>query len=210
MVRHLAVVLAGVTAVVILVSAIAAGPVAAAGRNGSQRVTDSKDGFSLVLPSTWTQVSLSGSDIGAIIGSASKVASLNQTALSDAEGAAKQGLKFFALSSQSEDGGAFDPNVNVGVYQGTTSTSLLDAQIKLQLAELGAKQVATRKVHFPIGTVIEGSYSVPSQSIGKLYGTQVYAMHNGRTYIITFSTADPSYLAETVATIMPTWRFTSG
>jgi len=32
------------------------------------RVTDSNDGFSVVLPQDWDQVSLSGSDIGAIIG----------------------------------------------------------------------------------------------------------------------------------------------
>ena len=70
------------------------------------RVTDSTDGFSVVLPQGWNQVSLSGSDIGAIIGDAHKAAPrINQSAISDVQAAAKQGLKFFAVSSAGEYAG---------------------------------------------------------------------------------------------------------
>jgi hypothetical protein len=180
----------------------------AASASPGQRVTDAKDGFSLVLPPGWSEVSLNSSDIGAMLGNASKAGlKLNQAAISDAQGAAKQGLKFFAISSAIENGGAFYPNVNVGVYPGTLSQSLLDAQVKLELTQVGAKQIHTRVVHFPFGSAVEGTYALLSTQ-GTLHGAQIYVSHGGNTYIVTFSAADPGYLTKSVTKVMPTWRFT--
>jgi len=173
------------------------------------RVTDSTDGFSVVLPQGWDQVSLSGSDIGAIIGDAHKAApAFNQSAISDAQAAAKQGLKFFAVSSAGEYGGSFFPNMNVGVYPGSLSTALLDAQVKIQLAQTGVENTTTKTAHFAFGSAIVGTYDIAATGGATLYGTQFYAPHAGDTYIVTFTDANQSKGTRAAGAAMASWRYT--
>lgn len=180
----------------------------ASGATGS-RVTDSTDRFSVVLPQGWDQVSLSGSDIGAIVGNAHKAApGFSQSAISDAQSAAKQGLKFFAVSSAGEYGGSFFANMNVGVYPGSLSTSLLDAQVKIQLAQTGVKNIKTKTAKFAFGSAIEGTYNIAATGGATLYGTQFYAPHAGNIYIVTFTDANRSQGAKSAAAAMGSWRFT--
>ena len=172
-------------------------------------MTDSTDGFSVVLPQGWDQVSLSGSDIGAIIGDAHKAApGFNQSAISDAQAAAKQGLKFFAVSSAGEYGGSFFPNMNVGVYPGSLSTALLDAQVKIQLAQTGVKNIKTKTAHFAFGSAIVGTYNIAATGGATLYGTQFYAPHAGDIYIVTFTDANQSKGTKAAAAAMASWRYT--
>jgi hypothetical protein len=176
---------------------------------GGSRVTDSTDGFSVVLPHGWEQVSLSGSDIGAIVGDAHKAApGFNQSAISDAQAAAKQGLKFFAVSSVAEYNGSFFPNMNVGVYQGSLSTALLDAQVKIQLAQTGVKNIKTKTTHFAFGSAIEGTYDIGATGGATLYGTQFYAPHAGNIYIVTFTDANHSNGTKNAAATMASWHYT--
>jgi hypothetical protein len=175
----------------------------------SSRATDSTDGFSVVLPQGWNQVSLSSNDIGAIVGNAHKAApGFNQSAISDAQTAAKQGLKFFAVSSASEYSGTFFPNMNVGVYPGSLSNALLDAQVKIQLAQTGVKNIKTKTVKFAGGSAIQGTYNIAATGGATLYGTQFYAPHAGNIYIVTFTDANRSQGAKSAAAAMASWRFT--
>jgi hypothetical protein len=190
------------------VSVVTAFPAAAA---TGTRVTDSQDGFSLVLPSSWVQVSLNGNDIGAILGNAHKAApGFNQAVTGDAQRAAKQGFKFFAVAAVGEYGGAFYPNVNVGVYPGSLSTALLDAQVKIQLTQTGVKNIKTKSAHFASGPAIEATYNIAATGGATLYGTQFYAPHAGNTYIVTFTDANKSSGAKIAAAAVSSWRYAKG
>jgi len=179
-------------------------PAAAAG----PRVTDAQDGFSLILPAQWHQVSLSGSDVGALLGNAAQDdKSIDQTAIQQALNGAKKGLKFFAFSSTPEDNGTFFPNMNVGVYQGSASTSLLDAQAKIELNQIGAHSIRVRQVSFPSGRAVEATYTLPLNASTTVYGTQVYNEHGGSVFISTFTAGEKSVETKAAATVMPSWRF---
>ena len=69
--------------------------------------------------------------------------------------------------------------MNVGVYPGSLSTALLDAQVKIQLAQTGVKNIKTKTAHFAFGSAIEGTYNIAATGGATLYGTQFYAPHAG-------------------------------
>jgi hypothetical protein len=167
------------------------------------RTNVTKYGISFVLPKGWTQVSLSPGDIGGMLGKASnESASMKSFLTSQALAAAKQGLKFFAISP----GG--NANVNTGIYSGTSSLDALDVSAKLGVTSIGGKNVDTRRVHFGFGNAIEATYILPLKSpSAPVHGTQFYVAHNGRTYITTFSSGVETVEANAASIMMPTWRF---
>jgi hypothetical protein len=175
-----------------------------------QRVTDAKDGFSVVLPPGWAQVSLNSGDLGAILGSAGKDGlKLNSSLMSQIQSQAGTHIKFFAVSSALEDGGAFDPNMNVVVYPGTESLSLLSAQTKIGFASAGAKGVTTRRIHLARGPALLTTYWIPSTQGTAVYGTQVDSTHHGKTYIVSFSDETPSGSRRSESTMMSSWTYLS-
>ena len=180
-------------------------PGAAAG----SRVTDAPDGFSLILPGRWHEVALSGSDIGALLGNAAKDdKAIDQAAVQQALNEEKKGLKFFAFSSTPEDNGNFFPNMNVGIYQGSAPASLLDAQAKIELTQIGAHAIRVTQVSYPSGRAVEATYTIALNPTTTLYGTQVYTEHAGSVYIATFTAGEKAVEARAAATVMPSWRFT--
>jgi hypothetical protein len=198
--RTRALVVAGscVTASLLAVSTAPAG--AAAG----SRTDDVKDGMSFILPTGWAQVSLDSSDIGALIGTASKASADLKSALSaQAKSFAEKGIKFFAVSPGAT------ANVNVGIYDATAPLSELDVQTKLGLTSIGATNLHTKEAHFRFGWSIEATYMVVITSASTpVYGTQFYASHGGRTFITTFSSQVKSLESRAASAMMPTWRFT--
>jgi hypothetical protein len=167
------------------------------------RTNVAKYGISFVLPNGWTQVSLSPGDIGGMLGKASsESAGMKSFLTSQALAAAKQGLKFFAISP----GG--NANVNTGIYSGASSLDELDVSAKLGVTSIGGKNVTTRRVHFGFGNAIEATYLLPLKSpSAPVHGTQFYVAHDGHTYITTFSSAVEAVEANAASAMMPTWRF---
>ncbi len=170
----------------------------------STRTNVAKYGISFDLPKNWTQVSLSPSDIGGLLGSASKAnAKLKSFLATQAAAAAKKGLKFFAVNP----GGS--ASVNIGVFGGAGSVAELDAAAKLGMSSIGATQVQTKVVHFKFGSAIQVTYELPVAGSTTVYGTQFYASHKNKSYITTFSSQDRAVEKAAASTMMPTWRFSS-
>jgi hypothetical protein len=189
------------------VSVLAALP--AAGASG-HRINESKYGFSLVLPAGWNQVSLTGSDLGSIIGSGKSYANLKSVLTSEATSAASKGLKFFAVSPQGD--GSFVPNINVGIFKGSGSLSSLNAQVKATWTQAGAKHLSTKVVHLSFGSAVQGTYELVSatspSSTPPVWETQVYSPHKGQVFITTFSASTKPAVQLTAAVVMSNWRFT--
>ncbi len=146
---------------------------------------------------------MSGDDVGALIGSASKVDPTIKASLSaQAESYAKKGLKFFAVGPGDE------ANVNIGIFDTALPIAQLQVQVKLALGSIGGKNIHIKKTHFSFGSAVTGTYTVPLATGSSVYGTQVYASHGGRTYIVTFSGGKKSVEAAASVSMMRTWQFT--
>jgi hypothetical protein len=197
---------------VVSATIVGASLAASASASSGQRITDAKDGFSIVLPPGWGQVSLNGNDLGAVFGNAAKSGiKVNSSLLSEAKNAAAAHMKFIAVSSAVEDGGEFSPNMNVVVVPGTESTSLLSAQAKIGLTQLGARGVTTRHIQLGTGPALLATYSIPSTQAGAtaINGAQVYAAHHGKTYIVSFTDATRSGSMHSESVMMSSWRYPS-
>jgi hypothetical protein len=174
-----------------------------AGASTGSRISDPQYGMSFTLPNEWNQVSLDGSDVGALLGTASKEdPSLNAALTAEATSFAEKGLKFFAVSP----GDA--ANVNVGIFKGAAvPVGQLDAEVKLTIASFGGKNIHAKEIHHSYGWTVAGTYTLPLAN-GTVYGTQVYASHDGRTYVVTFSGRAKSLEAGAASSMMRSWRFT--
>ncbi len=183
---------------------VAAGPAGAA----NSRITDAKDGFSLVLPQGWTQVSLSKSDIGTIGASAKNYASLQPLLTQQATSAAAKGLKFFAVAP-GQINGQFVPNINVGLFKDSGSLGALQTDINSIWSKAGAKGLKIKQVRLTYGKAVEGTYELVSKtSSPSIWETQVYSPHKGQVYIATFSATTQPAVELTAAVVMSTWKFT--
>jgi hypothetical protein len=200
------------TAALVLATALSlplpASASASAATATSNRVTNTKYGFTFKLPVGWREVPLNSKDLSAILGQAAKASpSLKKSLTDQVQGAASKGLKVFAFSSIPE-GGNFFPNLNVGVYNSAPSLSAIDAQAKIELTSSGGTAITTKSVHLALGPALQASYTLPL-STTTIYGTQDYVVHGGRTYIITFSATEKPVEANAAMTTMTSWRFKS-
>ena len=194
------------TVMITALPASAASAATASAKATGNRVTSTKYGFTFLLPKGWNEVALTGKDVGALMGAASKASSSLKKALtSQVQSAASKGLKVFAISSTAENG-SFFPNVNVGIYNGTTSVANMDVQAKIQLTTAGAKDIKTKNVHFKFGNALEANYAIPTTG-STVFETQVYAFHGGQTFITTFSAVKQSVEVNAASTVMPSWQF---
>jgi hypothetical protein len=161
---------------------------------GATTVKATQYGFSFSLPPKWTQIPLDSSDIGAIIGQATKSdPSLKNVLDQQAVQASKKGLKVFAVGPVSN---GFFPNLNIGITSttavptGSAFISLMSADVKITLAEAGATQVKVGSHHLSLGQVVQVSYQV-RLSLGSkavsVHGLQFYAEHGTHLYVITIS-----------------------
>ena len=104
---------------------------------------------------------------------------------------------------------SFFPNMNVGVYPGSLSTALLDAQVKIQLAQTGVKNIKTKTAHFAFGSAIVGTYNIAATGGATLYGTQFYAPHAGEHLHRDVHRRQPvKGNEEPPAAAMASWRYT--
>ena len=187
-------------------SVLGALPAAAA---GGHRVTDAKDGFSLVLPPGWNQVTLSGPHAGTLVGVPKVDANIKAVLTTEAKNAASKGLKFYAVAL-SQLNGSFLPVINVGSFAGAGTRAVLDPEIRGFLSEAGASNVRIQNVRLRLGKAVEGTYELVSKSPSSppVWETQVYAPHAGRVYVATFSALTQPAEELMAAVVMESWRFT--
>jgi hypothetical protein len=102
-------------------------------------------------------------------------------------------LKVFAVGPVSN---GFFPNLNIGVTPttgvptGSAFISAMSADVKITLAEAGAKQVKVGSPHLPLGRVVQVSYEVQLKSgshSASVRGLQFYTEHGTHLYVITIS-----------------------
>jgi hypothetical protein len=180
--------------------------VPAAANPPGHRVNDAKDGFSLVLPPGWNQVSLSGPNVGSLIG-VTNVPSVIQTELTT-EAKKDAATKFFAVAL-SQLNGSFLPVIIVGSFKGSGSRAILDPEIKGFISESGGTNAKVKNVHLPFGQAVEGTYELFANSTTSppVFETQVFAPHGGRIYDATFSALTEPAVELTAAVVMDSWRF---
>jgi hypothetical protein len=181
---------------------------------GAATVKEAQYGFSFSLPPKWTQIPLDSSDIGAIIGQATKSdPSLKNVLDQQALQASKKGLKVFAVGPVSN---GFFPNLNIGVTSTTTAPtgsafiSLMSAEVKITLAEAGATQVTVGSPHLPMGQVVQVSYEVQLKMGGRavsVHGLQFYAEHGAHLYVITISGTTLAEDKSTAHVVETTWHW---
>jgi len=193
----------GLTALA-LAAATATTPAGAA----QSRITDAKDGFSLILPKGWNQVSLRKSNIGTLDKSAADYAALKPLLTQQAASAAAKGLKFFAVAP-GQANGQFVPNINVGLFKSNGTLRALQSDVNSIWTKAGAAGLKTKQVRLTFGKAVEGTYELVSKtSAPSIWETQVYAPHKGHVYIATFSATTQPAVELTAAVVMATWKFT--
>jgi hypothetical protein len=179
-----------------------------AGATGGHRVTDSKDGFLLVLPPGWNQIALTGSKVGSLLGAGPEDPSIKAILAPQAQSAAAKGLKFYAVAL-SQLNGTFLPVINVGIFKGSGSKKILDPEVKGFAAEAGGSSITVKNVTLRLGPAVETTYVLVSKSGSPaVWETQVYAPHSGKIYVATFSALTQPAVELTAAVVMGSWRFT--
>jgi hypothetical protein len=157
---------------------------------GTTKVVMSKYGFSVSLPAGWQQVKLTTAGINKMAHALNKLdPTLGSQFSSQQEQATIRKLQLFAIGAP--QGGTL-PNLNVlvqtpqGLPSGQSFLSQAQPLMKNGLESEGFKDVTTSIVHLPLGSAVEGTYSLPSSSETV---TQLYISHKSRLYIVTFSPA---------------------
>jgi hypothetical protein len=183
----------------------------AAANAPGHRVADAKDGFSLVLPPGWNQVSLSGSTVGNLIGVSNVDPAIKAALTQQAQSDVARNLKFFAVAL-TQLNGTFLPAIIVGTFIQPPKHPDLKTEMKGFFSVEHASQVKIKNVHLRLGKAVEGTYLLTSNSAGSLpdWETQVYALHAGRVYVATFSALTQPAVELTAAVVMDSWRFTKG
>jgi hypothetical protein len=204
----LALMVAGMAATTSVLTAIPVVPAAATATPG-HRVADAKDGFSLVLPPGWNQVSLSGSTVGNLIGVSNVDPAIKSALATQAQSDVARNLKFFAVAL-TQLNGTFLPAIIVGTFIQPAKHPDLKTEMKGFFSVEHASQVKIKNVHLHLGKAVEGTYLLTSNSSGSLpvWETQVYALHAGRVYVATFSALTQPAVELTAAVVMDSWRFT--
>jgi hypothetical protein len=175
----------------LLVAGAAQGTAAsAASAGGTTKVVVTKYGFAVTLPAGWQRVTLTKAGIAKMAQRIDKVdPTLGSQVSSQSAQATIRRTSLYAIGTP--EGGIL-PNMNVlvqsaaGLPSGSAFFSSGQSAIKSAMQQEGFSHVTTTVVHIPFGSVIEASYSVPNVSVAV---TQLYALHKGQLYTITFSPA---------------------
>ena len=166
------------------------------------RVVEARYGFSLSLPAGWQQVQLTKAGVNKMVQRLEKLdPKMSALVGSQSEQATIRRLQLYAIGPPQ---GSTLPNINVLVQSppdlpsGASFLSQAEPLMKSELQSAGFKQVMTSIVHLPLGSAVEGQYSVPGVSD---VITQLYISHGSRLYIVTFSSASVA------AQIENTWHW---
>jgi hypothetical protein len=185
-----------------IVAVASAGASSASTPTSTTRVVEARYGFSLSLPAGWQQVQLTKAGVNKMVQRLEKLdPKMSGLVGSESEQATIRRLQLYAIGPPQ---GSTLPNINVLVQSpqdlpsGASFLSQAEPLMKSELQSAGFKQVTTSIVHLPLGSAVEGQYSLPS-SLGAV--TQLYISHRSRLYIVTFSSSSVA------AQIENTWHW---
>lgn len=188
---------------------------ACGGQAAAATVTDAQYGFAFSLPTGWVRVPLNGSTINKVLSSVSKASpTLAKALTSEVAQATKQHLKVLAIGPAT---GSFFPNLNIGVEAAPSALSgplLLSAmvtEVKSSLSDLGVlHNLSVSTVTLPIGRAVEASYILPLKpgATDLADGVQIYIVHGGRLYVVTFTAKSQHVNASTAHVVETSWHWT--
>ena len=124
--------------------------------------------------------------------------------LDQATAAFEQGATLVAFDVDRD----FSSNVNVASFPGEAPLSLLEEQATAQLEALGGTVVSTEPLRVPAGDALRIEYhldvAAPDGSSVPADGVQYYVVADGRTHVVTVTTADE--VGPLAATMINTFR----
>ena len=194
----------------VLVAAVLLLGEAGAGASSGTVIKEPQYGFSFHLPANWKQVPLDGSDITALLNSASHDDPTLANALSSevTSGAAK-GMKVFAIGPLA---GSTVPNVNVivtsaaGAPSGRAFAQGAVAEAKIEFTQIGASHLKTSTVNNHLGFVAEATYQLNLKSSTE-FGAQFYLRHGANVEIVTITTSSHTATGSNAQFILNSWRW---
>ena len=194
---------------VLLAAVLVLGETGASASSGTV-LKEPQYGFSFQLPANWKQVPLDGSDVTALLNSASHDDPTLANALSSevTSGAAK-GMKVFAIGPLA---GSTVPNVNVivtssaGAPTGRAFAQAAVAEAKIEFTQIGASHLKTSTVNNHLGSAAEATYQLNLKSSTE-FGEQFYLRHGANVEIVTITTSSHAATGSNAQFIMNSWRW---
>lgn len=174
-------------------------------------VREPQYGFTFSLPGGWKQVPLNGSDISALIKSAThNDPSLASALDSQITSEASKGMKVFAIGPVS---GSVASNVNVIVTtpggfipSGAEFAREAVAEAKIEMSQIGATHVKGSAVKNELGNVAAVTYALTLQGTNEI-GEQFFAHHGQSLYIVTVTTSSSSTTKAIANHVVSSWRW---
>jgi hypothetical protein len=181
-----------------------------AGASSGTVVKEPQYGFSFNLPVNWKQVPLDGSDVTALLNSASHDdPSLANALGSEVTSGAAKGMKVFAVGPLA---GSTVPNVNVivtssaGAPSGRAFAQAAIAEAKIEFTQIGATHLKTSIVNNRLGSSAEATYELDLKSSAQ-FGEQFYLRHGAHVDIVTITTSSHAATGSNAQFIMNSWRW---
>lgn len=183
----------------------------AAGASSGLVIHEPQYKFSFSLPTGWKQVPLDGSDVTALL----KTATHDDPSLANAldsqiTSEASKGMKVFAIGPVS---GSVASNVNVivtapGGYIPTGSQFAHEAvaEAKIEMSQIGASHFKAFVVKNRLGDVAEDTYTLTLQGSHEA-GEQLFAHHGADVEVVTVTTASPAQTKAIGNQVANSWRW---
>jgi hypothetical protein len=182
-----------------------------AGATSGVAISSPQYGFSFRLPSDWKEVPLNGSDVTALLNSASHAdPSLANALNSEVTSGASKGMKVFAIGPLA---GSSVPNVNVIVTSdagGPTGRGFAQEavpQTKILLTELAASDIKVSVVKNGLGYTARASYQLHLKNSATQFGEQFYVEHANNIDIVTVTTSSSTSTRSVAGRIAASWRW---
>jgi hypothetical protein len=193
----------------LVAAALVLGETGASASSGTV-VKEPQYGFSFNLPVNWKQVPLDGSDVTALLNSASHDDPTLANALgSEVTSGAAKGMKVFAVGPLA---GSTVPNVNVivtssaGAPSGRAFAQAAIAEAKIEFTQIGATHLKTSIVNNHLGSSAEATYELDLKSSAQ-FGEQFYLRHGAHVDIVTITTSSHAATGSNAQFIMNSWRW---
>lgn len=181
-----------------------------AGASSGAMIREPQYGFSFNLPANWKQVPLDGSDVTALLNTATHDDPTLANALdSEVTSATSKGIKVFAIGPVV---GSTVPNVNVvvtsatGAPTGRAFAQAAIAEAKIEFTQLGATHLKTSVVKNRLGTSAQAAYELNIKSAVE-FGEQFYVQHGANVEVITVTTSNPKSSRSNAQLIVDSWRW---
>jgi hypothetical protein len=181
-----------------------------AGASSGPVVKQPQYGFSFTLPANWKQVPLDGTDVTALLNTATHDDPALANALdSQVTSAASKGMKVFAIGPLA---GSTVPNVNVivtssaGAPTGRAFAQTAIAEAKIEFTQVGASHLTTSIIKNRLGTSAEVAYELTVESTVE-FGEQLYVRHGANVEIVTVTTSSPASTRSNARRIVGSWRW---